>query len=82
MGGVLLQPELKLHGLAYPSVAAELQGLNLMLSCAAADELLVPRRAWKLHLFEETGPLTFNARRYRTITGVEQDGTLTWPPLP
>jgi RES domain len=79
---LLLPAEIKKHGLAYPSIAVHLQGMNFMLSRAAADELLIPKRAWELHLFEETGPLTFNARRFRALKDIEPDGNLSWGNLP
>jgi hypothetical protein len=53
-----------------------------MLDRGAADELLVPKRAWELHLFEETAPLTFNARRFRALKDIEPDGNLFWGNLP
>lgn len=79
---LLLPAETKLHGLAYPSIAVGLQGMNFMLGSAAADELLVPKRAWELHLFEETGPLTFNARFFPALKDIGPDGSLTWGNLP
>jgi len=79
---LLLPAEIKKHGLAYPSIAVKLRGMNFMLSRAAADELFVPKRAWELHLFEQTAPLTFNARRFRALKDIEPDGNLFWGNLP
>jgi hypothetical protein len=79
---LLLPAEIKKHGLAYPSIAVKLRGMNFMLNRAATDELFIPKRAWELHLFEETGPLTFNARRFRARKNIEPDGNIYWGNLP
>lgn len=79
---LMLPAEANLHGMVYPSIAASLQGMNIMLTCGAADALIVPKRAWELHLFEETGPRTFNARMYPALQEVNVDGDILWPKVP
>lgn len=79
---LLLPAEVRVHGLAYPSIAVNLRGMNFMLTRAAADELFIPKRAWELHLFEKTGPLTFNARLFSTLSDIKPDGNLSWGNLP
>jgi hypothetical protein len=74
-----------IDAVTYPSVATDMNGMNICLLPNRADELLVASEAWEFEIIQRARETTTNRRLYkfRTIrktSSIESDGSLIWGP--